>query len=216
MNVKLTKTQKIKLLNSADIYTIMQQVLLRETKIDRNKEHFWTIGLDNVNRLLYIELVSLGTTTSAPVEPMQIFRVAVQKAAVKMILVHNHPSGEVKPSKEDIDITDRLIQVGHILGIHVIDHLIIGEKTFNSFADTELLSKIEESTRYMPNYKQVAQIKKAAEKIGEEKGVQKRNKEIAQQLKSKGFTVSQIAELTGITEEEAKNIKASKNKEPKK
>lgn len=207
MDVKLTKTQKIKLTSSADIYKIMQQVLLRENKIDRNKEHFWTIGLDNANRILYIELISLGTTTSAPVEPMQVFRVAVLKAAVQMVLVHNHPSGEVKPSKEDINITDRLIQVGNILGIKVIDHLIIGEKTFNSFNDTELLSKIEESTRYMPNYKQEAQIKKAAAEIATQKALTK----VAQQLKNKGFTVNQIIELTGVTETEAKKLRIKKN-----
>lgn len=207
MNVKLTQTQKIKLHSSADIYKIMQQVLLRENKIDRNKEHFWTIGLDNANRILYIELISLGTTTSTQVEPMQVYRVAILKGAIKMVLVHNHPSGEVRPSEEDKNITDRLIQVGNIIGIKVIDHLIITEKTYNSFNDTQLLQEIEDSKRFMPNYKQIAQLKKEAEKIGEEKGVQKNRKEIAQQLKNKGFTVSQIVELTGITEQEAKRLK---------
>lgn len=212
MNVKLTKTQKIKLRSSADIYKIMQQVLLRENKIDRNKEHFWTIGLDNANRILYIELISLGTTTSAPIEPMQVYRVAVLKAAVQMVLVHNHPSGEVKPSKEDINITDRLIQVGHILGIEVIDHLIIAEKTFNSLGDTGELAKIAESTQYMPNYKQEAQIKKAAAEIA----VQKEKINIARYLKGKGFTIAQIIEATGITEAEAKKLKAQKPKPSKK
>jgi DNA repair protein RadC len=207
MNVKLTKSQKIKLLNSTDIYSIMQQVLMRENKIDRNKEHFWTIGLDNANRILYIELISLGTSTSAPVEPMQVFRIAVQKAAIKLILVHNHPTGETKPSKEDITITDRLIQVGKILAIDVIDHLIITEKTYNSFADTELLQKIEESTRYVPTYKLQEQLKKEAENIG----AQKRNLHIAQQLKNKDFSNSLIIELTGITSEEAKKLKAAKS-----
>jgi DNA repair protein RadC len=208
MNVKLTKTQKIKLTSSADIYKIMQQVLLRENKIDRNKEHFWTIGLDNAHRILYVELISLGTTTSAPIEPMQVYRVAILKGAVQMVLVHNHPSGEIKPSKEDINITDRLIQVGNIIGIKVLDHLIIAEKTYNSFNDTELLSKIEESTQYMPSYKLQAQIKKEAEKIGEERGIQKEKIKLAQQLKNKGFTLSQIVELTGIIEAEAKKLKA--------
>ena len=210
MNVKLTKTQKIKLTSSADIYKIMQQILLRENKIDRNKEHFWTIGLDNAHRILYIELISLGTSTSAPVEPMQVFRIAVQKAAIKLILVHNHPTGETKPSKEDVNITDRLIQVGNIIGIKVLDHLIIAEKTYNSFNDTELLSKIEDSTQYMPSYKLQAQIKKEAEKIGEERGIQKKAKEMAQQLKNKGFTVSQIVELTGISKVQATKLKSEK------
>jgi DNA repair protein RadC len=148
----------------------------------------------------------MGTTTSVQVESMQVFRIAVQKAALKMILVHNHPSGEMKHSKEDEDITDRLLQVGIILGIKVIDHLIIGEKSYNSFADTGLLDTISESSRYMPNYKQKAQIKKEAEKIG----AQKEKINLAQQLKNKGFTIQQIMELTGISEEEATKLKAKK------
>ena len=206
MNVKLTATQKIKLLNSADIYSVMQKVLLRENKIDRNKEHFWTIGLDNANRILYIELISLGTTTSVPVEPMQVFRIAVQKAALKMVLVHNHPSGEMKHSQEDIEVTDRLLQVGRILGIEVIDHLIIGEKAYNSFCDIGLLEQIQQSTRYVPNYQQQAKLKQEAKEIG----MQEAFMLVAQQLKNKGFTISQIVELTGISEEEAKKLKPKK------
>ena len=206
MNVTLTKSQKIKLLCSDDIYKVMQQVLLRENKIDRNKEHFWTIGLDNAYRILYIELISLGTTTSAPVEPMQVFRIAVQKAALHMILVHNHPSGNLRHSEEDTIITDRLMQVGNILGIEVIEHLIISETSYNSFNDTGLLAEIKKSTRFVPGYKLQEQIKKEAERIGSEKALIK----VAQQLKNKGFTVSQIMELTGISEEEAKKLKAKK------
>jgi DNA repair protein RadC len=212
MNVKLTKTQKIKLLNSADIYNVMQQILLRENKIDRNKEHFWTIGLDNSNRILYIELISLGGTTQAPAEPMQVFRVGVLKGAVRMILIHNHPTGELKPSQEDLDITDRLIQVGIILNIRVIDHLIITEKAYNSFTDTGMLSKLEDSTRYVPNYKIQEKLLKEAKEIA----VQKRNLQYAQTLKNKGFTISQIAELTSITETEAKKLKVQKPKSTKK
>src|SRR5438105_5881644 len=101
MNVKLTTTQKIKVLNSDDIYNIMQQVLLRENKIDRNKEHFWIIGLSQVNKILYIELISLGTISATIVEPMEVFSIALQKRTVQIILVHNHPSGELKPSNAD-------------------------------------------------------------------------------------------------------------------
>ena len=209
MNVKLTATQKIKVLNSTDIYSVMQQVLLRENKIDRNKEHFWTIGLDNANRILYLELISLGTTTTVPVEPMQVFRIAVQKAALKMVLVHNHPTGEMMHSQGDVEVTDRLLQVGRILGIEVIDHLIISEKTYNSFSDTGVLSKIQASTRYVPNYKQQEQIQKEAKEIGK----QEKAMQIAKELKNKGFTISQIVELTGIAEEEAQKLKPKKTKE---
>jgi DNA repair protein RadC len=216
MNVKLTKTQKIKLTSSADIYKIMQQILLRENKIDRNKEHFWTIGLDNAHRILYVELISLGTTTSAPIEPMQVYRVAILKGAVQMVLVHNHPSGEIKPSKEDINITDRLIQVGNIIGIKVLDHLIIAEKTYNSFNDTELLSKIEESTQYMPSYKLQAQIKKEAEEIGKEKGKTEKVKELLKMMLEKNYTIKQIMELTGISKAQAEKLKTTNTKSSKK
>lgn len=210
MNVKLTKAQKVKLTSSEDIYKIMQQVLLRENKIDRNKEHFWTIGLDNANRILYIELISLGTTTAAPIEPMQVYRVAILKGAIKIVLIHNHPSGELRPSEEDKSITDRLIQVGNIILIKVLDHLIITEKSYYSFNDALLLQEIESSKRFMPNYKQIAQIKEKAEKIGEEKGSQKEKMNLAKQLKNKGFTVEQIIELTGISNAQATRLKSGK------
>jgi DNA repair protein RadC len=210
MNIKLSKASKIKLINSVDIYNVMQQILLRENKIDRNKEHFWTIGLDNANRILYIELISLGGTAQAPAEPMQVFRVGVLKGAVKMVLIHNHPSGEMKPSQEDLDITDRLIQVGIILNIIVIDHLIISEKAYNSFSDTGMLSKLEESTRYVPNYKLQEKLLKERETITR----QDEKTKLAQQLKNKSFPVSMIVELTGITEAEAKKLKAQKPKKP--
>jgi DNA repair protein RadC len=212
MNVKLTNAQKIKLASSADIYKIMQQVLLRENKIDRNKEHFWTIGLDNANRILYIELISLGTTTSTQVDPMQVYRVAILKGAIKIVLVHNHPSGEVRPSNEDKNITDRLVQVGKIIGIKVLDHLIISERSYNSFNDTELLKEIEQSKIFMPNYKQIAQIKKDAEKIGHEK----KAKEMLKLMVANDFTVEQIVILTGIPKEEAEKLKARKSKSTKK
>ena len=112
MNVKLTASEKIRILNSTDIYDVMQKVLMRENKIDRNKEHFWIIGLANNNKILYIELISLGTIKSTLVEPMEVFSIALQKRSVKVILVHNHPSGELLPSEQDKDLTDRLQQIG--------------------------------------------------------------------------------------------------------
>ena len=62
MNVKLSQAEKIRVLNGEDVYSIMQRILKRENKIDRNKEHFWTIGLNAGNQLLYVELISLGTS----------------------------------------------------------------------------------------------------------------------------------------------------------
>lgn len=206
MNVKLSEEQKIKLLNSDDVYSIMQEILLREKKIDRNKEHFWTIGLANNNQILYIELISMGGTNKTIVEPMQVFRVGVLKGAVKMLLVHNHPSGELIPSEQDKDITDRLLQVGIILDIQVIDHLIISEKAFTSFLDIGLLDILKKSNKYVPAFELEARIRKEAEALGEERGKYIRNIEIAKELKKKGLEDQVIAEVTGLSLGEIKDL----------
>lgn len=79
MDIKLTEKEKIKILNSDDIYGIMQRILLREDKIDQNREHFWVIGLETNNRILFIELISLGTVNKALAEPMEVFSLHCKK-----------------------------------------------------------------------------------------------------------------------------------------
>jgi len=199
MNLKLTKSQKIKILSSDDIYCIMQQILLRENKIDRNREHFWTISLDNANKVLNIELVSMGTVNRTIVEPMEVLSVPLQKRAVKLILVHNHPSGEIKPSEADKDVTDRLIQVGNIMNVPVLDHLIITEQTFYSFADSGLLDELAQSTKYVPAYEMKRRYEKIAEEKGEERGKTAKAKEMAKMMKKKDYSIEEIVELTGLT-----------------
>ncbi len=103
------------MLNSRDIFLIMQHILLRENKIGRSKEHFWVVCLSNSNRVLLIELISLGNAKKSIVDPTEIFSFALQKRAVKVIMVHNHPAGELQPSTDDEDITDRMYQVGLFL-----------------------------------------------------------------------------------------------------
>jgi DNA repair protein RadC len=136
MNVRLTKEQKIKISNSRDIFKIMQQILMRENKIGRDKEHFWIIGLSMNNRILFIELISLGTVSMSLVHPMEVFSFALQKRAVRLILAHNHLSGELEPSVQDKDITDRLLQNSLFLEVPIIDHVIISETNHYSFAES--------------------------------------------------------------------------------
>lgn len=209
MNIKLTKEQKIKAVNSPDsVFSIMQRILLRENKIDRNREHFWTVSLDNASKILNIELVSLGTVNETLVEPMEVFSVPLQKRAVKIILVHNHPSGEVKPSEADKEITDRLIQVGRIINIQVIDHLIITEKTYYSFADNALLKELELSLKYVPAYEIKQRYEKAAKAEGAAEGAEKRSKEIARAMKKEGYKMDDIIKITGLTNAIITKLKA--------
>ena len=113
----------------------MQKVLLRESRTGRQKEHFWVIGLAVSNKISYIELVSLGSISSAIVTPLEVFNLAVLKKSPKIVLVHNHPSGNLKPSPADIDITTKIVDGGKILTIEVLDHLIISEESYYSYKE---------------------------------------------------------------------------------
>lgn len=165
MDIKLSKNDKRYVEGSDDVYEIMQRILRRENKIDREKEHFWIIGMNEAGYILYIELIALGTVRSVPVEPMNIYRVAVMKNATRVIAVHNHPSGRLVPSKEDLDITDRLIQVGRILNISLIDHLIISTEAYESFKSMGLMDELEKSLKYVPTYQVIEQIRKEEKAI---------------------------------------------------
>ena len=199
----MTKAQKIKILNSEDLFGIMQNILLRENKIDKNREHFWVIGLENNNRILFIELISLGSVNKSIAEPMEVFSLALQKRAVKIILCHNHPSGELRPSNSDIDITDRLIQVGIIVQTKVLDHLIISEEGYLSFDDTGLMEKLSKSTKYVPNFILERQIRKEATEIAR----RKEKLDIAKELKRKGVDEKIISASTGLSLEEVQKLK---------
>ena len=206
MDIELTESEKIKILNSDDIYGIMQKILLRENKIDQNREHFWVIGLENNNRILFIELVSLGTVNKTLAEPMEVFSLALQKRAVRIILCHNHPSGELKPSDADKNLTDQLIQVGIIVKTEVLDHLIISDKSYLSFGDIGLLAELQLSTKYVPSYILERKMKKEVTEIVK----QKEKVEIAKAFKRSGIEDEIIAENTGLPLEEVKKLRVKK------
>lgn len=214
MNVRLTDKQKVKISGSDDIFEVMRHILLRDNKVDRDKEHFWLICLAANNLISNIELVSLGSVDSTVVKPMNVFRIAVMKGAVKVILCHNHPSGGLVPSEGDKDMTDRLSQVGKILNIEVVDHLIITTKTYMSFADTGLMDKIGESTKWVPNYKlaeeirkEEADIRRQAVKEAREKATKKKAVETAKVLKAKGIDINIIVEASGLSKEEIEKLR---------
>ncbi|RNL92287.1 DNA repair protein [Sinomicrobium pectinilyticum] len=199
MNVRLTQEQKIRVLNSADVYKVMQQVLLRENKIRRNQEHFWVVGLDNANKILFIELVSLGAVNRLLVNPPEIFRMAIYKLAVKMILVHNHPSGETEPSQADLDLTDRMMKTGELINIEVVDHLVISEDKYYSFANAGVMSQLKKTGKYEILDKEKAETRKWQAEFEKEQAVKDSNLMIAKKMKDKGYDADTIKELTGLT-----------------
>ena len=207
MQIKLSTLPKTNIGSSEDIFVVMQRILLRENRIDRNREHFWTISLDSALSILAIELVSMGSVKETVAEPMEIFSLPLQKRAVKVILVHNHPSNTTKPSEADKDLTDNLIQVGRIMRVPVIDHLIITEKSYYSFADSGLLATLEQSLKYVPPYEIKKRYEQAAEEAGMKKGEDKRAREMAKAMKQKGYKIEDIAELTGLTKQVIQRLK---------
>lgn len=207
MNIRLKAEQQIKVLCSDDIYFIMQRILLRENKIDRNREHLWTISLDSANKLLNIELVSMGSVNQTVTEPMEVFSIPLQKRAVRVIIVHNHPSGELKPSAKDKDMTDQLIQCGIILHVPLSDHLIITEKSFYSFADSGLLAELEQSKKYVPEYKIRQELKKQVEDEITKAAESKKAFEMAKVMKQNGEPIEKIMQYTGLSQKSIEKIK---------
>jgi len=109
--------------------------LIDMQKLD--KEYFRGLYLDVKNKLIRDEIITIGTLTTNIIHCREVFKPAIQYSAVGLILAHNHPSGEPTPSEDDIKITQQIIQVGKIMEIDVLDHIIIGEKGFISLKTEE-------------------------------------------------------------------------------
>jgi DNA repair protein RadC len=103
------------------------------------KEYFKIIILDTKNKVLDVCTISIGSLNSSIVHPREVFHEAVKKSAASILLVHNHPSGETQPSREDINITKRLIEAGELMGIKVLDHIIIGDGVYLSFKEENII-----------------------------------------------------------------------------
>lgn len=119
---------------SIDVYEVIAPRLK-----DLNHEEFWILLLNRANRVISSHLVSKGGQAGTIADPKIIFNIALENHAASIILAHNHPSGNLKPSQADLDLTRKLHTAGMILDLPVLDHLIIGDHGFLSFADEEIL-----------------------------------------------------------------------------
>lgn len=213
MKQELKDQQNLETLNTDDIYSVMKEVLLHEEEVDPKKEYFWMVGLDEDSRLQYFELISTGNVKATSIKPMEIFRWAVMKGSVNVILVRHHAGGSLNPTDSDKDITDRLLQVGRILNIKVIDFMLISKETFMSFAVTGLLAEIEKSTKWVPKFDLIERTRKEGERIIEEtinrekgKILSGRNIEIAKKMKSENESIEKIMKYSGLSKEEIDQI----------
>ncbi len=134
LRVSSARPSKYKVKNPWDIYKYYMESLRYE-----QKEIFKVVLLNTKNEIITDVDVSVGTLNSSLVHPREVFKEAIKRSSNKMILIHNHPSGNIEPSKEDKSITDRLIRCGDIIGIEIIDHIIIGDGLYYSFKENMII-----------------------------------------------------------------------------
>lgn len=113
--------------------------LLMEDMRYLKKEKFDIILLNTKNTVIAIENISVGSLNASIVHPREVFNIAIKRSSSAIILAHNHPSGDPKPSSEDINITKRLIEAGSIVGINVLDHIIIGDGIYFSMKEHDII-----------------------------------------------------------------------------
>jgi DNA repair protein RadC len=106
-----------------------------------DREHFFMITLDSKNRTIGYHTVSIGSLSTSIVHHRECLKAAVLDSAAAAIFLHNHPSGDPAPSREDRECTRRLVSAANILGIRVLDHIIFGETDYYSFADAGILAE---------------------------------------------------------------------------
>lgn len=99
------------------------------------QEHFVVLFLDTKNQVIHRQTIFIGSLNASIVHPREVFREAVKRSAASIIVIHNHPSGDPTPSKEDIHVTRRLVDSGKMIGIELLDHLIIGDRKFVSLKE---------------------------------------------------------------------------------
>jgi len=131
INQKISNINQIKIIDSTSVYEYYKNILA-----DKKQEHFYCVYLDTKNKIIKDKLLFVGTINESLVHPREVFKEAYLLSASSIICIHNHPTGNVNPSNNDILITKQLKEVGNILGIKVLDHIIVGKNEYYSFMDS--------------------------------------------------------------------------------
>jgi len=114
-------------------------VLVKNHLMDLNHEEFWIVLLKRNNEIINKHRISEGGMSSTTVDPKKIFKLAIQHGASSMIIFHNHPSGNLQPSESDLKLTKQLNEAGKVMEISVLDHIIVAQNSFYSFADNSMM-----------------------------------------------------------------------------
>jgi DNA repair protein RadC len=150
MNIH-TKKQSAKRVNIVSIKLVKESSLLyKERSVrspedgyellklfleEKDREHFIVVSLDTKNQPVSINVCHIGSLNASIVHPREVMKSAILSNAASIIVGHNHPSGKAEPSREDIEVTKRLVEAGKIIGIEVLDHIIVGDGMFTSLKE---------------------------------------------------------------------------------
>ena len=135
----VTLPEAVRISNSSEVFRLFRERLAAE-----RVETFLCILLDSKNKIICIDEVSRGSLSTSVVHPRECYTNAVRLQAAAIMFMHNHPSGDPLPSREDYDCTHRLVRAGNLLGIRVLDHIVFGETDYFSFADSGVLAPLDE------------------------------------------------------------------------
>lgn len=121
-----------------DAYDVIQDVLELSTK---TKENLVMMSLNTKNQVIGLHTIHVGTVNASLVHPRDVLQQAILNNATSFMMFHNHPSGDVRPSNEDIEVTNRMVEAGKIIGIEMLDHIIVGERTYLSMSEKGYIEK---------------------------------------------------------------------------
>jgi DNA repair protein RadC len=136
----IVSRERVRLSNSTETAQHLIKILSRADPLDREREQFWAILLNTRNVVISVEMVAIGTVNACFIHPREVFRRAILNNACAVILGHNHPSGDMKPSEEDMSLTRRVCEAGKVVGIRVLDHVIVSDEGSFSFLDSGMMS----------------------------------------------------------------------------
>lgn len=128
LNCSIKSLNDVKFTNSQIVFDYYKGILG-----NKKQEYFYCVYLDNSKKIICDKLLFIGTLNQSLVHPREVFKIAYEFSASSIICVHNHPGGSIFPSKEDLVLTSKLVEIGNLLGVRVIDHIIVTKDNYYSF-----------------------------------------------------------------------------------
>lgn len=201
-------------LHALDIYSIVRPLHMLCSYNERKRDYFWLVSVGAGRRLLNIDQLQLLPAKRLLADPMIVFSLPLQKKAHGLVLAHARPGGALSPSPQDNDLTDLLIQLGHIMRIPLLDHLLINDESYYSFRDCGLLDELSQSNKYVPDRIERFRYERAATERGIKQGRQERSRELARQMKKEGYSNEIIMRLSGLSKATVAQLKPQEEAEP--